>query len=823
MDFKVVKERVKIEDVFRDFFKIENVTGKNVDCPIGAHKSKSLKIYSETASWYCHSCGKGGDAIELVAKAMNIAPLEACRKIAEMYGIKEEKKSEKIAYSKYEYTSESLNSLPIDQVKIRQWLSFRKIPYSNILPLLEKRGVKYHKPSDMLVFPLQNTDDKVSCVQKISLFNGKKYLSGGAGVFPAIVSDDWRIFIVEAIANALSLASIGINAVACGSKNCAKSAIEWARFFASEKTIFLWLDYGLQEREVLSIAKDNNIIPVFWNKEKTNGKDGFDHNDLLKTLQDKKDFQEKQRMEMFKQEIETMFASSFISQSGIGEINENGKVVIDDQNLFRLAKMLGFSFIEYVDENSLCRQTGYFAEPVSLLQIKNFMFSTVFDGLNPNSSDQKITKKLISQSGSLISKEKICCFKKDSADFLLPTEKEAFFPYQNGIVRVTPDDIELLSYSKVKKTIWKNAVIKRNFQKDTNLADENQFKQFLMCTATFFDQFQEDRYKNILSSIAYGLHCYRSPSNMKAVVFTEANVDEKGNIIPNSGGSGKGLIGQALSLMGIKRVVVDGKGEKEEKDPRFWLSRVTPETKIVFIDDVSRKFDIEKLFSLITEGMEIDKKGKQSIFLEPSRCPIFWITSNSGVLGMEGPSAKRRILSSEITNFFNEKRQPKSYFPNEFFLTAWNEDEKHWIGFDNFMLETLQWYLKYGYHTFESPTARKKNAINAVGITMFKVLEEMTPKNAEKPRYHTIDEILSMYVEQINNTNKKPALNTIYRSISAYCREMKLSFTKDRVLNPATYKQDVRYMIYRDKNVFTEDEMNKIENDDKTVLIENVE
>ena len=54
---------------------------------------------------------------------------------------------------------------------------------------------------------------------------------------------------------------------------------------------------------------------------------------------------------------------------------------------------------------------------------------------------------------------------------------------------------------------------------------------------------------------------------------------------------------------------IDGKNFRFDKS--FPFQSVNPDTQIMFFDDVNKKFGFEKLFSIITEGITIEKKNKK--------------------------------------------------------------------------------------------------------------------------------------------------------------------------------------------------------------------
>lgn len=84
--FEDVKERVSIKDVLQHFGLQCNRYG-NILCPFHADRNPSCKIYEETNSFYCFSCGAGGDVITFAAKYLNVSNYESAKYLAGVFGI----------------------------------------------------------------------------------------------------------------------------------------------------------------------------------------------------------------------------------------------------------------------------------------------------------------------------------------------------------------------------------------------------------------------------------------------------------------------------------------------------------------------------------------------------------------------------------------------------------------------------------------------------------------------------------------------------------------------------------------------------------------
>ena len=145
----------------------------------------------------------------------------------------------------------------------------------------------------------------------------------------------------------------------------------------------------------------------------------------------------------------------------------------------------------------------------------------------------------------------------------------------------------------------------------------------------------------------------------------------------------------ALSHM-KKVVVIDGKSFNFEKSFAYQL--VSADTQILCFDDVSKHFNFERLFSVVTEGLTLEKKNKDAIKIPFSKSPKVAITTNYAIRG-KGSSFERRKWELELAQHYTREHTPVKEF-GKLMFGEWNDDE--WCAFDNFMIVCLQLYLRDG-------------------------------------------------------------------------------------------------------------------------------
>jgi hypothetical protein len=191
---------------------------------------------------------------------------------------------------------------------------------------------------------------------------------------------------------------------------------------------------------------------------------------------------------------------------------------------------------------------------------------------------------------------------------------------------------------------------------------------------------------------------------------------------PN-GGSGKGMFCNAISHM--KRVAtLDGKQFSFEKS--FPYQTVGADTQVLVFDDVRKNFAFEQLFSLITEGITLEKKNKDAIHIPVSRSPKVVITTNYTIGGVGG-SFERRKFEIEFSSYFGSHHTPFDEFGKMLF-DDWDATE--WQRFDAFMIGCVQFYLSHGLVAHESVNLEQRKFIKETCSEFVEwAIDENLPKN----------------------------------------------------------------------------------------------
>jgi len=265
--------------------------------------------------------------------------------------------------------------------------------------------------------------------------------------------------------------------------------------------------------------------------------------------------------------------------------------------------------------------------------------------------------------------------------FIEDTKDTAYLYFKNCSVKITHSDVVSIDYIDLGGYVWKDHVIDRNFNvREVLKCDFEQFVSNISCSDV-------NRIKSVESTLGFLLHAYKDLSYCPAVILNDEVVSEN-----PEGGTGKGLLMNAVSQL-KKLVFIDGKSFNFERS--FAYQTASVDTQILCFDDVRKHFDFEKLFSVVTEGLTLEKKNKDAIKIPFSRSPKIAITTNYAISG-EGNSFERRKWDVELHQHYNKQITPLREF-GKLMFGEWDDDE--WSEFDNYMVNCLSSYLRTGLMT----------------------------------------------------------------------------------------------------------------------------
>ena len=399
---------------------------------------------------------------------------------------------------------------------------------------------------------------------------------------------------------------------------------------------------------------------------------------------------DKIRRGVSKKEIRHQLSEAGIDGDAINSVinkieKEQSKQMFWEKSDKGVIKIVHFSFKKFLEENGFykfCPEGG-----------RNYVFVKVTNNLIDHTSEKEIKDFILNYLQDIddlsiynhfadhvryFREEFLTLLSTIDIYFIEDTKDSAYLYYSNCAVRITKGIIEPIDYLDLGGYVWKDHIINRKFK----ICDNSQcdYSRFIgnICNNN------QDRVKTLESTIGFLMHGYKNLSYCPAVILNDEVISDN-----PEGGTGKGLFMNALSQM-KKVVVIDGKAFAFEKSFPYQL--VSADTQILCFDDVKKHFDFERLFSVVTEGLTLEKKNRDAIKIPFSKSPKIGITTNYAIKG-SGNSFARRKWEIELHQYYTKTFTPMDEFGKHFFA-EWDEDE--WCLFDNFMTSCLQDYLSTG-------------------------------------------------------------------------------------------------------------------------------
>lgn len=348
--------------------------------------------------------------------------------------------------------------------------------------------------------------------------------------------------------------------------------------------------------------------------------------------------------------------------------------------------LLHYEFKEFLENN------GYYK--YSPEGTKSYIFVKVTNNLIDDTSEEEIKDFILNyvRDNAEVNvynffAEKTKYFKEEFLNMLDPvdvyfvsdTKTSAYLYYRNCAVRVTKDSIDTVDYIDLGGYVWKKQVIQRDFK--VQEVEDCDYKQFVYNVSGSEDA----RALTLESTIGYMLHGFKNLGYCPAVIINDEVITDS-----PEGGTGKGIFVSAIGKM-KNLVVLDGKSFSFEKSFPYQL--VSTDTQVLTFDDVRKKFDFERLFSIVTEGITVEKKNRDAIKIPFEGSPKIAITTNYAIKG-KGNSFERRKWEVEFSAYYSKSFTPEDEFGRLLF-SDWDEDE--WLKFDNYMISCLQLYLNKGF------------------------------------------------------------------------------------------------------------------------------
>ena len=536
---------------------------------------------------------------------------------------------------------------------------------------------------------------------------------------------------------------------------------------------------GKSAKKVLAaIDEQQEVIGQFWNMSVEQSEDGQEVAGAI--------------------EIDSTTVTKFLSDNKWGRWRLGDKRT-DEHELFRRNGGL----LESHDTTTALKWMVRFVQNLTEknTEPQNYKFKNEIEKKTQALSASKLKRGLeflptYSESGNEDS-EKLDVFRDD--------RYSAHYFFDNGVVRVTKEKIELLSWKDFKKTgsrgcIWESAIIKRNVaivpEKQRGLFEIFWERAMMRQTkglntvSDWRDAFEmtdeaKDHYRASRSAFGDLLHGYIAPAESPCVFFIDANSDAH----RAEGRNGKSLVMKALRYF-KKLTTIDGRAFRKSMDTssRFNFGEVEKDTRIVLIDDVQPDFELAQMFSMLTGDMKVERKNARPFTIQREHKPKFALTTNHPIAS-PGQSHKARRFIVEVGSYWNQANKQNERPADEKHLgkmlfDEFNESDRN--EFYSCGFRCVQEYLKAGKliapaHTNFEEKSRKLSVEGGEDVGFTDWFDDWIDNGRIKQGAHTGDGIaLKNLFGQFQKAQPDAPwnLDAFKKALFNYCQDSNIGFNE---------------------------------------------
>jgi hypothetical protein len=448
-------------------------------------------------------------------------------------------------------------------------------------------------------------------------------------------------------------------------------------------------------------------------------------------------------------------------------VTEKGKIFLDNFcfNKFLVSNNFFKNIPNDKSSFNIIQKDGIFLKIKNEVDVKDFVLNYIIEN-----NLGKSVWNLMTDNVKFFKRDFLSMLDTEQIEVLRDTKDTSYLFYKNGVVEVKKDSKQLKPYDSFGLYVWEDQVIKRNYIEADH--HESEYRTFIWKISGGFDLAEDaadderaryeicvDRYNTFQTVIGYLLHSYNVGGDNKAIILNDELISDDPN-----GRSGKGLFWNGLKH--LKKVQsINGKEFKFGGD--FPYQSVSTDCQVLVFDDVKKGFQFENLFSVITEGIDITYKGKDTIKLPIEESPKILITTNYTIKG-SGGSHEARKFEVELSAFFNSNYTPVQFF-GHYLFRDW--DEQEWARFDCYMTECLRKYLEHGLLPYKSISLPYKKLEVDISKELFDFIKE-TPRN----EWHTSTEYYNSYVNSLSKRFSAKSKTFVTQSLKKYCEFFGLQY-----------------------------------------------
>ncbi len=377
---------------------------------------------------------------------------------------------------------------------------------------------------------------------------------------------------------------------------------------------------------------------------------------------------------------------------------ENDKTKISKQNFKRFLEENGFCKLQLEHGYILLGVSKNIVREVEIFKIKDFVIDYLKrlddDELFKDTPKIKVIDAVIKGASQHFVNGFLEFLETRKLEFLRDMKDKGYLFFSNCFVEIEQNKIAVKRYEELEGFIWDRQIIQKRFNSEKS---ESEFEKFVrnICNN------DEQRILSFRSAIGYLLHNYKDSTNAKAVIFLDEKLSDGAY-----GRSGKGLVAQAIGKL-RKTVRLDGRNFNFSRN--FLFQSVTLDTAIIEFNDVTKKFNFDKLFSVITDDITVERKNQNEIIIPFQQSPKIIISTNYTIEGSDDSTLDRQFII-EFSDHYNKSHRPIDEFGHRFF-DEW--DSQEWNNFHNYMIGCIQLYLNRGLIQCAHINLEKKKLIDS--------------------------------------------------------------------------------------------------------------
>jgi hypothetical protein len=273
----------------------------------------------------------------------------------------------------------------------------------------------------------------------------------------------------------------------------------------------------------------------------------------------------------------------------------------------------------------------------------------------------------------------------DNSKLLTIDEETNYFFFTDLVIKVTPNNIEIIEWRNLNGLVWDTHIIERRIGHMANALTYENIKRLAASSKNYFGDFirkvmgdDDEKIKMLRSALGYLTHTFMEGAQ-KAIYLTDLTSTAS---TPN-GRTGKTLIARAVAEVTGSRPlgrILDGKNFNE-KDQFRWGTLQFGD-RMVVLNDMDVTATAQHFFTAITEGIPVRKMQRLPFIIKPKL-----LFCNNKLLKGDGDSLTDRLVEIEMHPFFSPQRRPNQVYGEYFFGLDWDRDFNKWLMFYAYMIE----------------------------------------------------------------------------------------------------------------------------------------